>query len=112
MQNLHVKQEDKMTIQEIRLNLREIRYYYEHEKLFKTYSKTIPARYITEMVEKYNRVIENAPPRLYAVYVELYVNNNSQAALAEDWGFTNEYIRSLNKKLCIFLLDEFENTTK
>lgn len=97
-----------MTVKEIREDLREIRYYYGMSDLFKSGSKLIPPQAIVEKVERYNKAISTAPAKLYAVYVGLYVHNNTQALLAEDWGFTDEYIKQLNNKLCDFLKKYFE----
>ncbi len=98
-----------MTFKEIREDLKEIRYYYGMQDLFKSGSKLIPPQYILDKVEKYNKAISVAPAKLYAVYVGLYVNNNTQAVLAEDWGFSDEYIKQLNNKLCDFLRKQFES---
>lgn len=38
------------------------------------------------------------------MYVELYVHNNTQEAVSFDWDCCVEYIRKLNKQLCLFLL--------
>lgn len=97
-----------MTVKEIREDLREIRYYYGMSDLFKAGSKLIPPQAIVEKVERYNKAISTAPAKLYALYVGLYVHNNTQAVLAEDWGFTDEYIKQLNNKLCDFLKKYFE----
>jgi hypothetical protein len=97
-----------MTVKEIREDLREIRYYYGMSDLFKAGSKLIPPQAIVDKVEKYNKAISTAPAKLYALYVGLYVHNNTQAVLAEDWGFTDEYIKQLNNKLCDFLKKYFE----
>lgn len=98
-----------MTVKEIREDLREIRYYYGMSDLFKAGSKLIPPQAIVEKVERYNKAISTAHAKLYAVYVGLYVHNNTQAVLAEDWGFTDEYIKQLNNKLCDFLKKYFES---
>ena len=97
-----------MTIKEIRDDLKEIRYYYAMEDLFKSGSKLVPPKAVVEKVAKYNAAISLAPARLYALYIALYAHNNTQAVLAEDWGYTVEYIKQLNNKLCEFLKKNFE----
>ena len=47
--------------------------------------------------------MKTAPGRLFVIYVSLYVQNNSQTALADDWGFAREYIKDLNQRLVEFL---------
>ncbi len=97
-----------MTFREIREDLKEIRYYYGMSDLFKAGSKLIPPQAIVEKVERYNKAMSTAPAKLYALYVGLYVHNNTQAVLAEDWGYTDEYIKQLNNKLCSFMKQYFE----
>lgn len=101
-----------MTFKDIRQDLKEIRYYYGMSELFKTSAKIIPPQSILEKVEKYNKAISSAPAKLYAVYVGLYINNNTQSVLAEDWGFCDEYIKQLNNRLCDFLKKYFESQKK
>ncbi|MBE5734305.1 MAG: hypothetical protein E7347_04570 [Clostridiales bacterium] len=97
-----------MTIEEIRQDLKDIRYYYEMMELFKNTAKIIPPIATVQKVEKYNKVVEKAPIKLYILYVSLYVNNNSQVTLADDWGLTADYIKKLNTKLCEFFKKEFD----
>ncbi|MEG9430570.1 MAG: hypothetical protein VZQ61_06600 [Christensenellaceae bacterium] len=92
-----------LTPDQIRTDLREIRYYYSMQELFDRSAKTVKPLAILQKVERYNKAMENAPARLYVIYVSLYVNNNSQATLADDWGFTREYIKDLNQKLIEYL---------
>lgn len=98
-----------MTIKEIREDLKEIRYYYGRQDLFKSGSKVVPPQFVLDKVEMYNKAISVAPARLYAVYVGLYLHNNTQTVLAEDWGFSDEYIKQLNNRLCDFLQKKFES---
>lgn len=71
-----------MTIQEIRSNLRAIRYYYSKQKEFDKAAETVGESKVVETVKRYNQAVANAPPRLYKVYVELYVHNNTQEAVS------------------------------
>lgn len=99
-----------MTIEQIRQDLRDIRYYYGMEDVFKTGAKSVPPVAVMEKVEKYNKVVERAPAKLYVLYVSLYINNNSQITVADDWGYTSDYIKKLNNKLCEFFKEEFSKT--
>ena len=92
---------------QVRDDLKEIRYYYSMQQLFTDFSKVVMPAAILEKVKKYNAAAENAPARMYIVYISLYINNNSQATLAEEWGFTREYIRDLNQKLVAFFQKAF-----
>ena len=95
-----------ITIQKIREELREIRYYYSKQKMFDDAGITIVQSSVLDKVNRYNQAIINAPARLYDLYISLYVQNNSQAALAYDWDFSTDYIKQLNKQLYEFLVIE------
>ncbi len=82
-----------MTKEEIRNDLKDIRYYYSMERLFLSGESVVRADEVIDKVKRYNAVMSKAPAKLYAVYMGLYVNNNSQSALAEDWGYTERYIK-------------------
>lgn len=97
-----------MTIKEIKNDLKEIRYYYALVESLKLGSKLIPSQHITEKVEKYNKIIKNAPVQFYALYVGLYVSNNTQSELAEKWKVGKDSIKKLNAKLCNYLENEFK----
>ena len=91
-----------ISIQQIRADLKEIRYYYSKQKEFDSYSVFV-GNIIFEKVKAYNLAIQKAPIRLYELYVALYVQNNSLAALSYDWDLSNDYIKDLNKQLCEYL---------
>jgi hypothetical protein len=57
-------------------------------------------------MNKYNRVICKAHPKLYDLYLCLYVRNQTQEDCAEDMGYSPEYIRKLNRQLINFFLKE------
>lgn len=92
-----------LTINQVREDLKEIRYYYSMQELFDSAANTVKPVAILNKVERYNAAIKAAPARLYILYVSLYVKNNTQAALADDWGYTREYIKEINQKLVEYL---------
>ena len=94
-----------LSLSEIREDLKEIRYYYSKQKLFDAAAHTAHS-HILDLAQRYNNAIKNAPARLYDLYISLYVQNNTQAALAYDWGCTENYIKVLNKQLCEYLQHE------
>lgn len=91
------------SIESIREDLREIRYYYSMKSVFDSASNTVKPIALLSKVQRYHEIMENAPARLFVIYVSLYVNNNSQATLAEDWGYSREYVKELNQQLCDYL---------
>lgn len=92
-----------VSLDKIREDLREVRYYYTRKELFDETFKSISTNVILEKVYRYNEAIRSAPVRLYDLYVCLYTKNYTQAALAIELDYTTEYIQMLHKKLLLFL---------
>ena len=92
-----------VSLNKIRDDLKEVRYYYARKELFDETFKSISANTILEKVYRYNDAIRTAPLRLYDLYVCLYTKNYTQAALALELCYTPEYIQMLHKKLLLFL---------
>lgn len=97
-----------LTKVEVRNDLKEIRYYYAMKDLFDRSSQTVKPLAIVQKVEKYNTAMQNAPAKLYVLYVSLYVNNNTQSALAAEWQFSADYLKELNNKLIEYLQSTLE----
>lgn len=91
------------TLQEIRADLMEIKFYYANEKEIIEASKITGLRRLAETVKEYNEAISNAKGQLYMLYVALYVHNNSQMVVADDWNCSVDYIKRLNKQLLQYL---------
>ena len=58
-----------LTTVQVRNDLKEIRYYYSMKELFDRSSKTVKPLAIVQKVERYNTAMQNAPARLYILYV-------------------------------------------
>ncbi len=97
-----------ITLEQIRKDLREIRYYYANEKAFQSMAKSVGESSVVEKVGRYNGIIRKAPAKLYALYSSLYVNNNTQLTVSFDWDCTEEYVKRLNKKLYLFIQKELQ----
>ena len=96
----------------VRDDLKEIRYYYSRKELFDSCLDEVGKLTMVEKVTKYNKAICFAPPRLYDLYVTLYLQNNTQESLAEKLCYSNVYISKLNSDLIKFFqkhLEEVEN---
>ena len=101
-----------MTTEHIRRELQDIRYYYSHKAMFDSASDCVAKSTAVGLAEKYNAAIVSAPPRLYALYLSLYIGNDTQASLAEKRGCSEGYIRNLNRQLYAFFQGAFEKTDK
>ena len=100
------------TKEEVREDLKEIRYYCSKRKDFENAAKTIGSSTAVEKVKAYNEAIKTAPIRLYDLYVSLYVNNNTQAVVAEDWGISCDYVRKLTKNLYEYFMSALDKGEK
>ena len=97
-----------LPLNKIREDLMEIRYYYARKEIFDTAIGGTGFNQVMDTVKKYNTAVQSAPPRLYDLYVCLYVRNFTQAGLSAELGYTAEYIQMLHKKLLIFLQSYFK----
>ena len=97
-----------MTVDELRKDLLDIRYYYSRKAMFDRAADCVAKNAAIALAERYNGVIWNAPPRLYDVYASLYVRGFTQEALAAELNFSVEYIQMLNVRLVKFLQTRIE----
>ena len=93
-----------MTIQDIKDELQEVKYYYGHKAMFDRAMATVSKNTVLEKVRRYNALMQSAPAQLYGLYIALYAENNTQLAVALDWGLSEGYIKNLNRKLREYLL--------
>ncbi|MFR6056183.1 MAG: hypothetical protein ACLUHK_06330 [Eubacteriales bacterium] len=102
-----------LTLNQIREDLKEIRYYYSRKEMFDEHSGNIAPNAVLDKVRKYNEAVKTAPPQLYDVYICLYVKNYTQEGMGDELGYTLQHINVLNKRLLLFLQsvlqDEGEN---
>ena len=85
--------------EQVRADLREIRYYYSRKEQLEDASHSIGSLPIKRLLEKYNCVIREAPLRLYDLYACLYLRGQTQKAIALELGYTPQYIRKLINEL-------------
>ncbi len=98
-----------LPLNKIREDLKEIRYYYARKEIFDSAIGGIGLNKVFDTVKKYNTAVQNAPPRLYDLYICLYVKNYTQESLSIELGYTPEYIQMQHKKLLLFLQSYFKN---
>lgn len=88
-----------MTQEQVRNDLKEIKYYHSHKKILETSFSLTGQNVFVEKVNRYNELICTAPLKLHEVYVGLHIEGYSQEELAEKLGVTRVYIYQLNKEL-------------
>ena len=98
-----------MTTTQVREDLKNIRYFYIRKDMFEKTNFAVGKNVIAETVEKYNKAICSASPRLYDVYVSLYIENNTKESLSDKLGYSLVYISKLNTQLIKFLQKQLEN---
>lgn len=91
------------SLSKVREELRDIRYYYAHKEMFDESVKMTGAHELIGKVERYNAAMCTAPPRLYEVYIGLYVYNHTQESLSETLCYSPEHVQRQNKKLLLYL---------
>jgi hypothetical protein len=88
---------------QIKQDLKEIKYYYTMKKTFDLATEEVKPEIILNRVHRYNAIMKNAPAKLYIIYYSLYVNCNTHQNLADEWGYSREYVTTLNEKLVKYL---------
>ncbi len=92
-----------ITLQQIRDDLKEIRYYMSRKAVFDKSAESVGQNAIETKMGLYNSIVCNASPRLYDLYVSLYLENNTQESLSETLGYSVVHIGRLNGQLLKFL---------
>ncbi len=87
--------------------IQNISYYYAKQKELDGV-KTLFQNVVFGKVTKYNRIMSNAPVKLFTLYIALYVHNGTQAVVAHSWNCSRDYIKQLNKQLCAYLYNEMK----
>ena len=95
-------------ISKIKADLKNIRHYYLNEEIFNKGFQKTGENSIVEVANKYNEILVSAPAKLYQVYVYLYIEGNTQEAMADKLNFSPEYINRLNKKLVLYILSKLQ----
>lgn len=95
-----------MTIEQVRVDLKDIQYYYANKELFDFAAKAIGRHHICDIAEKYGKIIRNAPPRLYDLYVRLYLMNKTQEMVAEETNYATQTIALNSQNLTKYLFEE------
>lgn len=95
-----------MTIQDIKDELQEVKYYYRHKAMFDRALSTVSKNKVLEKVTRYNDLVQDAPAQLFGLHVAIYTENNTQLDVALDWGLSEGYVKNLNRKLCEYLLEK------
>ena len=89
----------KYSIENIREDLKEIRYYYTNKTELLDAEKYLSPNALVQKIELYKTLIKFAPINLYYVYYCLYILGQTQECCSYKLHYTIEYIQKLNHKL-------------
>lgn len=90
------------TLDNIRDDLREIRYYYSRKNVFDDAFKIIGTNSVVAKVQFYNEICRTAPVRLFEIFY-FYIKGYTQEGVALGIGYSPKYIQKLNKQLLLFI---------
>ena len=94
-----------ITLQTIKKELENIRYYYARKDMFNKAFDSVGKNEILRTAEKYNQAICGASPKLYEMYVALYIECCTYEAAAESLCYSVNYVYKTNKKIVDFFFN-------
>lgn len=92
-----------LPLEQLREDLKEIRYYYARKEIFDSAVRTLGLDEMLAKADKYNQAARQAPPTLLDLYISIYLQNKTQVSLASDLGYSTEYVRNKHNELLAFL---------
>ena len=95
-----------VSLDKIREDLREVRYYYTRKELFDETFKSISTNVILEKVYRYNEAIRSAPVRLYDLYVCLYTKKLYASGARFGTGLYNRIYPNASQKVTVVFADK------
>ena len=95
-----------ITTENIKSELENIRYYYARRDMFDKAFDSVGKNAILQTVNRYNEAICAAPPKIYEMYVSLYIQCCTYEAAAEALCYSVNYVYKTNKKIVNFFYNE------
>ena len=95
--------------EKVRRDLKDIRYYYARKAILDSVKGDVGINKVRGMVDRYNKIIMNAPLYLFDLYVCLYVKGYTQDKMAVELNVSSQYVHSQNKKLVEFLQSHYDH---
>lgn len=75
-----------MTKNEIKQELKELKYYYWMKSTIDRNTKVVPPEHILNVVDRYTNLMKNAESQVYGIFVQVYVENATLTAIATTEG--------------------------
>ena len=98
-----------ISTERVRRDLKDIRYYYARKAILDSVKGDVGINKVRSMVDRYNKIILNAPLYLFDLYVCLYVKGYTQDKMAVELNVSSQYVHSQNKKLVEFLQSHYDH---
>ena len=95
--------------EKVRRDLKDIRYYYARKAILDSVKGDVGINKVRSMVDRYNKMILNAPLYLFDLYVCLYVKGYTQDKMAVELNVSSQYVHSHNKKIVEFLQSHYDH---
>ena len=95
--------------EKVRRDLKDIRYYFARKAILDSVKGDVGINKVRSMVDRYNKMILNAPLYLFDLYVCLYVKGYTQDKMAVELNVSSQYVHSQNKKLVEFLQSHYDH---
>ena len=89
----------------IKNELEDIKYYYSRKDMFDKAFNSVGKKEILQTVERYNAIICSAPPKVYELYVTLYIECCTYEAAAEALCYSVNYVYKTHKKILDFFFN-------
>ena len=91
-----------ITKETIRRELDDIKYYHSRQEMFDKAFDSVGKNSILQTIARYNKVICLAPPKIYEMYVYLYIKCCTHDEAAEELCYSVNYVYKLNKRILEF----------
>ena len=98
-----------ISLEKVRRDLKDIRYYYARKAVLESVKGDVGINKVRNMVDRYNKIILNAPLCLFDLYVCLYIKGYTQDKMAVELNVSSQYVHSQNKKLVEFLQSHYDH---
>lgn len=95
------------TSKQVKEDLRAIKYYHSRKSVLDDAFENIGINKSKELSDIYTMMIKNAPPRLFDLFIMLYVKGYTQESLGDLMCYAKNYIYKLNKQLISYFVKEF-----
>lgn len=94
---------EEVLVDEIRKDLRDIKFYYSYRKDLLEAVKIIYENELVYKIDLYNKIMAKAPIKLYHLYYGLFILGYTQKAFSDKMCYSVEYISMLNSMLIAYL---------